>query len=307
MGVTKVEIGVQALDDEILKIVNRGHYVRDVEEATSDLKDLCFKVCYHMMPNLPGSNPRKDLEMLLRLFEDERCRPDQLKIYPTLVLPGTELAEMWRRGEYIPYDEDELVHVLAEFMRRVPPYVRINRIQREIPLKTVLAGLRTPNLRQKVESFVGDGCRCIRCREHGHRKNQVNPDRAVCNRYVYRASGGLEYFISYDDPESDALLGFVRVRIPSRTLMDELEGAGLVRELHVYGQMTPVGVEPDGSTSQHRGFGRLLMEEAERVVFEEHGLDRVAVISGVGVRNYYRRLGYRLDGPYMCKDRGVRI
>jgi elongator complex protein 3 len=307
MGVTKVEIGVQALDDEILKIVNRGHSVRDVEEATSDLKDLCFKVCYHMMPNLPGSNPRKDLEMLLRLFEDERYRPDQLKIYPTLVLPGTELAEMWRRGEYIPYDEDELVHVLAEFMRRVPPYVRINRIQREIPLKTVLAGLRTPNLRQKVESFVGDGCRCIRCREHGHRKNQVNPDRAVCNRYVYRASGGLEYFISYDDPESDALLGFVRVRIPSRTLMDELEGAGLVRELHVYGQMTPVGVEPDGSTSQHRGFGRLLMEEAERVVFEEHGLDRVAVISGVGVRNYYRRLGYRLDGPYMCKDRGVRI
>jgi len=307
MGVTKVEIGVQALDNDILRLVNRGHSVEDVAEATADLKDMSFKVCYHVMPNLPGSNPSKDLEMLLRIFDDERFRPDQLKIYPTLVLPGTELAEMWRRGEYKPYEEDELVSVLAEFMRRVPPYVRISRIQREIPLKTVLDGLRTPNLRQKVESLVGDGCRCIRCREHGHRKRPVNPNRAVCNRYVYRASGGLEYFISYDDPESDALLGFIRLRIPPRTLTDELEGAALVRELHVYGQMKPVGTEPDETTSQHRGFGRLLMEEAERVAFDEHGLDRVAVISGVGVRNYYRRLGYRLVGPYMCKDRGMSI
>ncbi|MEM0443306.1 MAG: tRNA uridine(34) 5-carboxymethylaminomethyl modification radical SAM/GNAT enzyme Elp3 [Candidatus Caldarchaeum sp.] len=301
MGVTRVEVGVQALDDHILRLVNRGHSLADVVEATSDLRDLSFKICYHVMPNLPGSSPAKDLQMLLNLFEDDRFRPDHLKIYPTLVLPNTELEKMWRRGEYTPYSEEELVEVLAEFMERLPPYVRISRVQREIPVKVSLDGLRTPNLRQVVEAR--GKCRCIRCREHAHKQVGVRPERAELRRFVYRASEGVEYFISLDDPVSDALLGYVRLRIPSRVLRPELENAGLVRELHVYGLMRPVGLEPGEGTSQHRGFGRLLMTEVEKIVFEEKGLERVVVISGVGVRNYYRRLGYELDGPYMSKPR----
>jgi len=302
MGVTRVEIGVQALDDSILCLVKRGHSLEDVVEATADLKDLAFKVCYHMMPNLPGSSPAKDLQMLTQLFGDERYRPDQLKIYPTLVLPGTGLEKMWREGVYKPYSDEELVDVLAEFMRKVPPYVRITRIQREIPLKIALDGLRTPNLRQVVEKRVGSACRCIRCREHGHKRGNVNPMKAELNRYIYKASGGIEYFVSFDDPDSDALLGFVRVRIPGRALRKELENAALVRELHVYGFLRPVGADAVENSSQHRGLGRFLMAEAEKIAFEEHGMEKLAVISGVGVRNYYRKLGYRLEGPYMCKE-----
>ncbi|MDW8062760.1 MAG: tRNA uridine(34) 5-carboxymethylaminomethyl modification radical SAM/GNAT enzyme Elp3 [Candidatus Caldarchaeum sp.] len=303
-GVTRVEIGVQALDDEILAFVNRGHTIQDVVEATADLKDTAFKVCYHIMPNLPGSSPAKDLEMFTTMFEDERFRPDQLKIYPTLVLPGTGLEILWRKGLYKPYSDEELVKMLAEFMRRVPPYVRISRIQREIPLHSALDGLHIPNLRQVVEKAVGNSCRCIRCREHGHINRKVNPEKAVIRRIRYRSSGGLDYFVSVEDLDADALLGFVRVRIPSKALRPELEEAGLVRELHVYGAMKAVGTPPDEMTSQHRGFGRTLMSEAEHIIFEEHGLERVAVISGVGVRNYYRKLGYKLFGPYMVKNRG---
>ncbi|MCS6770074.1 MAG: tRNA uridine(34) 5-carboxymethylaminomethyl modification radical SAM/GNAT enzyme Elp3 [Candidatus Caldarchaeum sp.] len=303
MGVTRVEIGVQALDDEILSMVNRGHSLEDVVEATADLRDLAFKVCYHMMPNLPGSSPSKDLQMLVNLFEDSRFRPDHLKIYPTLVLPNTELERMWRNGDYRPYSEEDLVDVLAEFMRRVPPYVRISRVQREIPLKTTLDGLKTANLRQMVEERSGTSCRCIRCREHAHRRLDVMPERAEFRSIVYEASGGLEHFISLEDPVSDALLGYVRLRIPRRWLRPELENAALVRELHVYGFMRPVGSETGDNTSQHRGFGKALMMEAEETAFNDEGLDKVAVISGVGVRNYYRKLGYVLQGPYMCKHR----
>ncbi|MCS7137033.1 MAG: tRNA uridine(34) 5-carboxymethylaminomethyl modification radical SAM/GNAT enzyme Elp3 [Candidatus Caldarchaeum sp.] len=302
-GVTRVEIGVQALDDEILSFVNRGHTLEDVVDATSDLKDTAFKVCYHIMPNLPLSSPAKDLEMFSKMFEDERFRPDQLKIYPTLVLPGTGLEALWRKGLYKPYPDEELVKMLTEFMRRVPPYVRIARIQREIPLNISLDGLHIPNLRQVVEKAVGKSCRCIRCREHGH-VGKVNSDTVAMKSLRYQSSGGLDYFVSVEDEDSDALLGFVRVRIPRRALRPELEDAGLVRELHVYGAMKTVGTQADETTSQHRGFGRILMKEAERIVFEEHGLGRLAVISGVGVRGYYRKLGYRLLGPYMVKNRG---
>ncbi len=302
-GVTRVEIGVQALDDKILLTLNRGHNVDDVVEATADLKDTAFKVCYHIMPNLPGSSPQKDLNMFTTLFDDDRFRPDQLKIYPTLVLPNTGLETMWRHGLYKPYSDEELVYVLREFMKRVPPYVRIARIQREIPLKMVLDGLHIPNLRQVVEKELNGMCRCIRCREHGHRNAPVDIRRSVLKRLVYRASGGLEYFVSVEDEEADALLGFVRVRIPLRTMRPELEEAGLVRELHVYGSMKAVGTPADDTTSQHRGVGKQLMQEAERIIYEEHGLGRVAVISGAGVRGYYARLGYRLEGPYMVKDR----
>ncbi|MEM1945264.1 MAG: tRNA uridine(34) 5-carboxymethylaminomethyl modification radical SAM/GNAT enzyme Elp3 [Nitrososphaerota archaeon] len=299
MGVTRVELGVQALDDDILRQVNRGHSVADVVEATRDLRDLSFKICYHMMPNLPGSSPVKDLEMLCRLFESEDFRPDMLKIYPTLVLPGTGLEKLWRRGLYQPYGDGELMKVLVEFFRRVPRYVRVNRVQREIPLDYALTGSSVSNLRQEVENRLGEGCRCIRCREVGRRGSD---QRSISLNYIkYRAGGGDEWFISFEDVDTDSLIGFIRLRIPPRVVRSELEDAGLVRELHVYGSMTPVGYRLNGQTAQHKGFGRRLLSEAERVVAEEYGLGGVAVISGVGVRGYYRKMGYSLEGPYMFK------
>ena len=298
MGVTRVELGVQALDDDILRLVNRGHTLADVVEATRDLRDLAFKICYHMMPNLPGTNPRKDLEMLTTLFESEDYRPDMLKIYPTLVLPGTGLEKLWRRGLYTPYSDEDLIEVITQFFKRLPRYVRVNRVQREIPLECAVAGYSVANLRQEVERRLNGGCQCIRCREIGRKATIVGKEEL--NQIKYRAGGGDEWFISLDDAETDALIGFVRLRIPSRVVRPELEDAGLVRELHVYGPMTPVGL--GGYAAQHRGFGRRLIMEAERIAAELYGLSRIVVISGVGVREYYRKLGYSRAGPYMCKE-----
>ena len=309
MGVTRVELGVQALDDEIYKIVNRGHTLQDVVEATADLKDLAFKVGYHIMPNLPGSDPEKDLKMFRQLFEDERFRPDHLKIYPTLVLPRTGLYKLWAEGKYRPYSDDVLVNLLAECLRYVPPYVRIQRIQREIPLSITIDGNRIPNLRQAVEEYMkkrGWECRCIRCREIGRKMKQENfePDleSVKINRIVYRASGGEEVFISVDECKHDALIGFIRLRIPFRELRKEIKRAGLIRELHVYGMLTPVGREADKLSAQHRGFGRTLLAEAEKIAYEEYDMRKMVIISGVGVREYYAKLGYQKEGPYMVKQ-----
>lgn len=308
MGVTRVEIGVQALDDEIYRIVNRGHTVQDVVEATADLKDLAFKVGYHIMPNLPGSDPDKDLKMFKQLFEDDRFRPDHLKIYPTLVLPRTGLYKLWIEGRYKPYDDETLVKLLAECMRYVPPYVRIQRIQREIPLNITIDGNKIPNLRQAVEEYMqmkGWTCRCIRCREVGHKVKREgikpNLEKTRVNTITYSASGGIEVFISIDETKHDALLGFIRLRIPSRELRNEIKQAGLVRELHVYGYMTPVGRRLNGEEIQHKGIGRTLLAEAEKIAYEQYDRRKIVIISGVGVREYYTKFGYRKEGPYMVK------
>ncbi|MCS7136508.1 MAG: tRNA uridine(34) 5-carboxymethylaminomethyl modification radical SAM/GNAT enzyme Elp3 [Nitrososphaerota archaeon] len=307
MGVTRVELGVQALDDEIYRICKRNHAVVDVINSTRLLKDLAFKVCYHIMPNLPGSSYEKDLKMFKEIFENPDFRPDMLKIYPTLVLPGTELYEIWREGKYRSYDDEELVALLCEWFSMVPPYVRVIRVQREIPLQLAAAGNRLYNLREIVEKRLKDmgrPCRCIRCREVGHKvlKEGIYPDmNSVELRTIkYEASNGLEYFLSYEDVKNDILLGFVRLRIPSEALRSELEGAALVRELHVYGQMTPVGDEPSDRSWQHKGFGSKLLSEVERISAEE-GCRKVVVISGVGVREYYYKHGYVKEGPYVTK------
>ncbi|MEM3400583.1 MAG: tRNA uridine(34) 5-carboxymethylaminomethyl modification radical SAM/GNAT enzyme Elp3 [Nitrososphaerota archaeon] len=307
MGVTRVELGVQALDDEVYRICKRSHTVADVVTSTRILKDLAFKVCYHIMPNLPGSSYEKDLKMFKEMFENPSFRPDMLKIYPTLVLPGTELYEMWQKGEYRSYDDEELVNLLCEWFSMVPPYVRIIRVQREIPLRLAVAGNRLYNLREIVErrlKDMGRPCRCIRCREVGHKalKEGIYPDMDHIELRImkYEASNGLEYFLSYEDVKNDILLGFIRLRMPSEVLRPELEGAALVRELHVYGQMTPVGSEPSDRSWQHRGFGSKLLSEAERISIEE-GYRKVVVISGIGVREYYYRHGYVKEGPYVTK------
>jgi len=308
MGVTKVELGVQALDDSIYRVTNRGHTLADVVEATADLKDLALKVGYHFMPNLPGSTIEKDEEMFRRMFEDERFRPDYLKIYPTLVLPRTALHAWYVQGRYQPYSDEEIVELLTRCLSHVPPYVRVQRIQREIPLESTVAGNKLSNLRQVVEREMmsrGLPCRCIRCRELGRKISANQSDLgfvdAQLNRLDYSASGGVECFISFDLPASDALLGFIRLRIPERSLRPELRKAALVRELHVYGEMTPINQTPSSRSAQHRSFGKRLLAEAEKVALEEFGARKIVVISGVGVRGYYYRQGYTRDGPYVSK------
>lgn len=308
LGITRVELGVQAIDEEIYRLVNRGHTVKDVVEATQVLKDLGFKVGYHLMPNLPGSSLEKDLEMYEKIWRDSRFRPDQVKIYPTLVLPGTHLHELWKAGLYEPYSDEELVELLAKWLELTPPYARVQRIQREIPLRLAAAGNRIANLREAVEERLrmrGLRCRCIRCREYGHRllrdRVHARPEdgRIIVRRY--EASGGLEYFISYEDLAKDVLFAFLRLRLPSRVLRPELEGAAIVRELHVYGKMIPVGGSPESLSAQHIGIGSLLLREAERMSAEELDAKKIVVISGVGVRRYYYRHGYKLEGPYVSK------
>lgn len=309
LGVTRVELGVQLPDDGIYRLINRGHTVEDVVEATQILKDLAFKVGYHLMPNLPGSDLEKDLEAYRMIWDDPRFRPDTIKIYPTLVLPGTKLYDLWRNGLHEPYSDEELVELLAKWLELTPPYARIQRIQREIPLNLAAAGNRIANLREVVENKLrekGLRCRCIRCREAGHRmlkegvRARIEDARLLVRRY--EASGGVEYFISYEDPVKDVLFGFIRLRLPSKVLRKELEGAALVRELHVYGKMVPVGRGGRSDLElQHRKLGSRLLREAERIASEELDAGKVVVISGVGVRKYYYKRGYRPDGFYVSK------
>lgn len=306
LGVTRVELGVQALDDEIYRLINRGHGVGDVIEATQTLKDLGFKVGYHLMPNLPGSTYEKDLEMYRMIWRDSRFRPDLVKVYPTLVLPDTGLYELWRRGEYRPYPDYDLIRLLAEWFLQTPPYVRIQRVQREIPLHMTIDGSRIGNLRESAEHYLrslGLRCRCIRCREVGRRIREgarVDEGNIRLNIIRYEASGGIEYFISYEEGVADALIGFIRLRLPSRALREELEGAAIVRELHVYGVMSPVNYRSPGSW-QHKGYGSRLLAKAEEIASRELDVKKVVVISGVGVREYYYRRGYSRDGPYVSK------
>jgi elongator complex protein 3 len=299
-GGTKVELGVQSIYDDILEKIKRGHGVKEVIEATRLLRDSAFKVGYHIMPGLPGSSFKKDLKMFRELFENESFKPDYLKIYPTLVVEGTELYEMWRRGEYTPYSTEEVVELIARAKKYFPEWVRVQRIQRDIPVKAAI-GLDKGNIRQIVHRKLrelGYECRCIRCREVGHRG--VRPEEYSKAEMVvreYRASGGKEHFISFEIPDYDALVGFLRLRFPKEPFIKTLEDAALIRELHVYGRAVPVG--ENGNAFQHRGFGERLLREAEEIATQSY--DKIAVISGVGVREYYRKLGYRLRDGYMVK------
>lgn len=299
-GGTKVELGVQSVYDDVLERIKRGHGVNEVAEATRLLRDSAFKVGYHIMPGLPGSSFERDLRMFRELFENENFKPDYLKIYPTLVVEGTELYEMWKRGEYEPYTTEQVVELIAMAKRHFPEWVRVQRIQRDIPVNAAI-GLDKGNIRQLVHrrlKELGYSCRCIRCREVGHRG--VSPDEYSKAELVvreYAASGGREFFISFEIPEYDALVGFARLRFPGEPFIEVLKDAALIRELHVYGRAVPVG--HDSNAFQHRGFGERLLREAEEIAKEEY--DRIAVISGVGVRDYYRKLGYRLKQGYMVK------
>ncbi len=310
-GTTRVEIGVQTVFEEILKRVKRGHGVKEIIKATQVAKDSGLKVVYHMMPGLPGSDLERDLEAFRKIFEDPSFRPDMLKIYPTLVIKGTELYEMWRRGEYTPYSLEEIVSLIADVLEFLPRWVRIQRMMRDIPANAIDVGIRAGNLRELVQEELrrrGKRCHCIRCREVGHRyfKEGILPDPQEVKllREDYEASGGEEIFLSFEDVKNEILIGYLRLRIPSekahRPEISERRSA-IVRELKVSGPPVPLGERPVLEW-QHKGYGRKLMEEAERIAVEEYGVKRILVTSGVGVRDYYRKLGYRLLGPYMAKE-----
>ncbi|MGB9672043.1 MAG: tRNA uridine(34) 5-carboxymethylaminomethyl modification radical SAM/GNAT enzyme Elp3 [Candidatus Norongarragalinales archaeon] len=310
MGVTRVELGVQNPSDEVYAFVGWTHSVADVVEATRIAKDASLKVVYHMMPGLPKSSPEKDLEAFKRVFEDSAFKPDMIKIYPCLVLKGTKAYEWFLRGEYKPYTNEEAAELIVEVKRTVPPWVRIMRVQRDIPAPLIVAGVNRSNLRQLVQQKLkerGVRCRCIRCREVGHRflADGVKPDPENIDVFItrYAASEGEEIFISAEDRTNDVLVGYLRLRIPSaKTHRPEIKAkpCAIVRELHVYGPLVPVGKRL-AKAWQHKGFGAVLLDEAERIAREDYGLEKVLVISALGTKRYYMRFGYGYDGPYMAK------
>lgn len=306
LGATKVEIGVQSTYDFVLSRINRGHTVADTIEANRVLRDSALKVGFHMMPHLPGMDTEGDVRNFKRLFKDTRFMPDYLKIYPTLVTEGTELYRMWRNGEYEALTDENAVELLSRIKSFLPKWVRLQRIQRDIPAHQILAGTRKSNIRQLAKSMLeehGGSCRCIRCREVGHNiLNGKEPDPENIKLVVekYDCCGGVEHFISFEDVQSDILIGFLRLRFPYDPHRLELQNSGLVRELHVYGSMVPVGETAKKYHWQHRGYGAELLACAEELT-KDTGFEKISIISGIGVREYYRKQGYMLDGVYMSK------
>jgi elongator complex protein 3 len=302
-GATRVELGVQHADDGIYRAVKRGHTVRHVIDSTKALKDSAFKVLYHVMPGLPGAGREKDIGSVKKLFEDENFKPDMLKIYPTLVVGGTILKQWADSGKYAPYTSEEAADIISEFYRHIPKYVRVMRIQRDIPANRIEKGVKKSNLRELVEEKIrekGIVPREIRYREIGlsgklNKKTNIADFRL--ERFDYEASGGKEVFLSFDNADG-FIAGFIRLRFPSSGIRPEITNeAALIRELHVYGSEIPI--EAEGRV-QHKGLGSSLLREAEGIA-RDAGRQKMVIISGVGVREYYRKFGYGLEGPYMAK------
>jgi len=304
LGGTKVEVGVQTTFDRINREMGRGHGTQEAIDANRRLRDAGFKVGFHMMPGQPGSSKamaRADFE---RLFSRPEWHPDYLKIYPTLVVGGTVVYDMTHRGEFEPLSSSEAAKLVAEIKADIPPYTRLQRVQRDIPADFIEAGVQKSNLRQLARQRLDardERCECIRCREIGF--SDATPDPAEVERrtHTYTACGGTEHFLSVEVPrdDGDLLIGFCRLRFPADPHRDELQQAAIIRELHVYGSQATLGAEGDW---QHQGYGRDLVRWAEDIA-RDAGYDRLAVISGIGAREYYREhLGYAQDGPYVVTD-----
>ncbi len=360
LGATRVELGVQSVFDDILETNKRGHKVSATVRATKLLKDAGFKICYHMMPGLQGSDPCKDLKMFKIIFTDARFQPDYVKIYPCVVTKGSELYDLWKSGKYTPYTDEELENLICEIKKIVPYHVRIMRLIRDIPSSEIEAGSKISNMRQNVQRKLqseGAVCKCIRCREIGQNlvarkqvtdKNKVsihvipaqagiyknkgldsrlrgndkvgigndnkiaddnkeveNDTMLFCDEY--KASGGAEYFLSYESENREILFALLRLRFPAETYLPELKDAAIIREVHTYGQQIKIGKKPacrpGRGNTQHKGLGKKLINEAEKMA-KESGYNKITIISGVGVRDYYRKLGYELEDEYMVKDIG---
>ena len=301
LGVTKVQMGAQSLDDHILEINKRGHDVECTRQATALLRAAGFKIVLHWMPNLLGATPESDREDFARLWKDF-C-PDEIKIYPNQLLANAELYDYWRRGEFKPYATQELIDLIADIKPTIPRYCRVNRVIRDIPSTNVVDGNRRTSLRQDVHDEMKrreTRCECVRCREV--RGKSVDAGLLELDDFVYQAGAAEEHFISYVTPD-DRLAGFVRLSLPGpdspQTGLSDLDGAALIREVHVYGQSLPVGSEKEGA-AQHMGLGTRLLAEAERVA-QVNGFKRIAVISAVGTRGYYLERGFERGELYLTK------
>lgn len=306
LGITMVELGVQTTSDSILKRCKRGHGTKESIRATELLKDSGFKILYQVMPNLPGSNLKNDFLVLEKIFEDEKYKPDWLKLYPCLVCKGSELYKIWKDGNYKPYSDKELTELLIKIKNILPYWVRMTRLFRDIPSLKIEAGSKTSNIREVVQKEMGKRgfkCRCIRCREVRERYDPK--EKILFTREDYNASKGKEIFLSFENRERNKLFAFLRLRIPSQALKKEeyfipvLKNSSIIRELHTYGQQVPI--ENNEEAPQHKGLGKKLIKEAEKITKTEFRLSKITVISGVGVRDYYRKLGYQLKDEYMIK------
>lgn len=312
-GVTRVEIGAQATDDEILAKIGRGHTLEQTKNALLLLRQAGFKTDVHFMPDLPGSNPEKDVQMYKKLFSDPGLKPDMVKIYPCTVIESAPLFELFKKGKYRPYEEKELFEAILEMKKNTPRYCRISRLVRDIPAPEIRGGNSITNLRENLQKEMkkrGEKCLCIRCREIGRATAEAKKIKPKIFLEKYDTLGGEEIFLSFEDPKRETIFGFLRLRLPDkksdneqiaklRKLLPQISDCAFVRELHVYGQMIEIGKKKKNA-AQHQGLGRRLLLKAETIA-RQKGFKKLAVISGVGVRGYYRSCGYRLSGGYMVK------
>jgi len=298
LGTTRVEVGVQSTYNDVLGKIERGHSVEDSIKATQLLKDSFLKVGYQTMPGLPGSNPKKDTKMFQELFSKQEFMPDALKIYPCMVLKGTKLYKEWKENKYKPLTREEASNIIIKSKKYIPKFCRVMRIQRDIPTKVTEAGVNITNLRQKIHEIMKDKCNCIRCREPRGRKISFKDVKLL--RCDYKASNEKEVFLSFEDTKNDILIGFCRLRKPYKPFRKEITKDSVgIRELHVYGEAISIGQK--GKGTQHKGFGKKLMQEAEKIAKEELKAKKILIISGIGVKEYYKKFGYKKDGIYMSK------
>jgi len=298
-GATRVELGVQNPDDYIYKKINRGHTVKEVINATRNLKNAGFKVGYHLMPGLPFSNPQKDMQNFNKVFENEDFRPDQLKIYPCQIIEKSVLAENYKQLNFVPYNTKQTISIVKKIMKIIPEYCRVMRVMREIPKEKLIEGMIKLDVRKDVEEELrksGVKVKEIRMREIGFNQENLNLNLKL-KILRYNASKGKEFFLQIVN-KHNVLFGLLRLRFPDETFIKELKNCALIRELHVYGQALKIGEK--GYLSQHKGLGKMLMQKAEEIA-KENGFKKIAVISGIGVREYYKNLGYNLVGTYMVK------
>ena len=292
LGVTMVELGVQTIYDNILEKCQRGHSVKSTIKATKLLKDAGFKVMYQIMPNLPGSNIKKDFECVKTIFQDQRFMPDWLKIYPCVVCKKSELYKLWKKGKHSAYSDKELIALLIKIKQSLPCWVRLARLFRDIPAEKIIDGSKFSNLRQIIQTKMKKQhifCNCVRCREI--RENYNPKERLFLFRQDYKASEGKEIFLSFENKNRTKLFSLLRLRV--------IGDCGIIRELHTFGQMTKISGKP--LSAQHKGLGKNLIKEAEKIVKQEFNLPKISVISGIGAREYYRKSGYRVSETYMEK------
>lgn len=301
-GITRVELGVQTIDEKILKLVKRGHGLKEIIKATKLLKDQGFKICYHLMPNLPGSSPKKDYQVIKKIFASQKFQPDQLKIYPCILTPNTQLAKWYKKGIWAPYDDKVMINLLAKIKSElIPCYVRIMRLWRDIPYQEITAGSKRSDMRLLVSEYLkktNRSCSCIRCREIRKYPPEKN---LTLDKITYQASFGKEIFLQYID-NRNLIYALVRLRLPKSPFIPILKNSAIIRELHVFGPSKSIENEQSNKDFiQHQGLGKKLIQSCENIVKKETSFKKLAVISAVGVRNYYRQLGYKLKEEYMVK------